>query len=317
MSCYLTMEEYIQNINHQNLLKSKSTKETYHTLCDLLDKHKKVYYSRFGDGDIFILMGRSQANHVYSEKLAEEIHQSLSIEHPRFLRGLQINYPHEKGMTKGLFERYYYNDELRDFVIDNFSLSWPVVFESGWFPNYYSVFKPAEMNRFLDQYIRPKKKMFIGSVPESEMVKLFGEIDYYVQVPRKNAYAAVDHWWPEILNNVDHTEIVLPAAGMATRVITKRLWELNKEIHCIDLGSIVDAVSSFPSSRKWIKLKRHVLNRILLPEFRDNSLVYWIKYALKECGLFIRYLFYKVDPFKNLPLFPKAKRKKPGPFRKL
>jgi len=159
--------------------------------------------------------------------------------------------------------------------------------------------------------------MFIGSVPEIEIQKLFGEIDYYVETPRKNAYTYIDLWWPEILKNVDNVELVLPAAGMATRVIAKRLWDLNKDVHCIDLGSIVDAVSSFPSSRKWIKLKRHVLNRILQPEFRDNSLFYWIKYAIKETGLFFRYLFYKVDPFMNLPIFPKAKRKKPGPFRRL
>ncbi|KPK80408.1 MAG: hypothetical protein AMS27_17075 [Bacteroides sp. SM23_62_1] len=311
------MEEYTHDINRQNILISKSTIETYHTLCDLLDKYNKVYYSRFGDGDIFILMGRSQANHEYSEQLAGEIRQSLSIDHPQFLRGLQINYPHEKGMTKGLFERYYYNDEMRDFVIEILNLSSPAIFESGWFPNYYSVFKLVEMNRFLHHYIRSKKKMFIGSVPEIEIQKLFGEIDYYVETPRKNAYTYIDLWWPEILKNVDNVELVLPAAGMATRVIAKRLWDLNKDVHCIDLGSIVDAVSSFPSSRKWIKLKRHVLNRILQPEFRDNSLFYWIKYAIKETGLFFRYLFYKVDPFMNLPIFPKAKRKKPGPFRRL
>lgn len=311
------MKRYSHDNDHQDLLTSKSTTETFHTLCDLLDKHKKVYYSRFGDGDIFIMMGRSQANHEYSKNLAEEIRQSLSVKHPQYLRGLQINYPHEKGMTKGLFERYYYNDEMRDFVVETLKLSSSVIFESGWFPNYYSVFKPSDMNRFLDQYIRPRKKMFIGSVPEPEIQKLFGHIDYYVQIPRKNAYATIDQWWPEILRDVDHVELVLPAAGMATRVITKRLWELDKKIHCIDLGSIVDAVSSFPSSRKWIKLKRHVLNRILLPEFRDNSLAYWIRYTIKEFGLFLRYQYYRLDPFMNLPLFPKAKRKKPGPYQRL
>lgn len=304
------------NMNRSNLLTSKSTTETYHTLCNLLDKHNKVYYSRFGDGDVRILMGQNQANHDYSVLLAKEMFQSLSIEHPQFLRGLAVNYPLEWGMTKGLFEYYYYNNEMQDFIIENFKLSWPVVFENSVFPNYYSTFKPVEMNRFLDRYIRPKKKMFIGSVPESDLRKLYGDIDYYIPVPRKNAYATIDTWWPEILKYLDSVEVVLPAAGMATRVISKRLWDLDKEVHCIDLGSIVDAVSSFPPSRKWIKLKKHTLNRILLPEFRDNSLSYWIRYAVKETGLFIRYQYYKLDPFFNHAIFPKAKRRKPGPVRR-
>jgi len=311
------MEENYSNLDRQNLVKSKSTMETYHTLGDLLDNYKKVYYSRFGDGDIFIIMGRSQANHEYSEILAEELRQSLSIEHPQFLRGLLVNSPHERGTTKGLFEQYYYNDEMQDFIIENFNFSLPAVFESSVFPNYYSVFKPVEMNRFLDKYIRPQKKMFIGSVPEPEIRKLLGDIQYYVQIPRKNAYATMDTWWPEILKNLDSVDLVLPAAGMATRVISKRLWNLDKEVHCIDLGSIVDAVSSFTASRKWIKLKRHVFNRILLPEYRDNSLSYWIKYVIKETGFFFRRQFYKLDPLSGISIFPKAKRHEPGSFKKI
>ncbi len=300
----------------QNLLSSKSTTETYTTLCHLLSKHKKVYYSRFGDGDLFIMMGRNQANHDYSEELAAELRASLTVEHPQFLKGLPVNFPKEKGMTKGLFEWFYFNDELAEFVIKKIPLTFPAVFESSWFPNYYSVFKPVEMSQFLDQFIRSRKKMFIGSVPLEDIQKLYGKIDCYVQLPRKNAYSTIDTWWPEILRNIDSVEVVLPAAGMATRVIAKRLWDLNKEVHCLDLGSIVDAVSSFAPSRKWIKLKGHVLNRILLPEFRDRSFKYKINYAIKETGFFLRYLFYKIDPLVNIPIFPKMKRKKPGPYKR-
>ncbi len=217
-------------------------------------------------------------------------------------------------MTKGLFGEFYYNDEMQDFLIRNLDLSWPTLFESGWFPNYYSCFRPVEMNKFLDLYIRPRKKMFIGSVPEPEVRKLFGEIHHYIEIPRKNSYATIDKWWPEVLGNIDSVEVVLPAAGMATRVISKRLWELDKEVHCIDLGSIVDAVSSYPASRSWIRLKRHSLNRILLPEYRDSSLSYWIKYLLRETGLYIRYHYYMVDPLAKIPIFPKAKHYKTKPW---
>jgi len=311
------METMPINNNQQLLLISKSTTETYQTLCNLLRTNKKVYYSRFGDGDLFIMMGRNQANHDYSEELAAELRASLTVEHPQFLKGLPVNFPKERGMTKGLFEWFYFNDELAEFVIKKIPLTYPAVFESSWFPNYYSVFKPVDLSQFMDWFIRPRKKMFIGSVPPEDIQKLYGKIDCYVQLPRKNAYSTIDTWWPEILRNIDSVEVVLPAAGMATRVIAKRLWDLNKEVHCLDLGSIVDAVSSFAPSRKWIKLKGHVLNRILLPKYRDRSFKYKLGYAVKETGFFLRYLFYKIDPFVNIPVFPKMKRKKPGPYRRI
>jgi hypothetical protein len=310
------MERQTTNNNSGALLRARSTTETFQTLCKLLKTEKKVYYSRFGDGDLFIMMGRNESIHDFSEALASELRASIQIEHPQFLKGLPVNFPGEKWMTKGLFERFYFNDELAEYVIKNIPVSFPVTFESSWFPNYYSVFKPTELSQFLDRFVRPKKKMFIGSVPLEDIQKLYGKIDFYVQVPRRNAYSEIDKWWPEVLSKIDSVEVVLPSAGMASRIISKRLWELNKEVHCLDFGSVIDAVSSFTPSRKWIKLKGHVLNRILLPEYRDRRFNYKMNYAIKESGFFFRYLFYKIDPFKYLPVFPKMKRKKPGPFRR-
>jgi hypothetical protein len=289
----------------------KTTKETYQNLRDLLEKNKRISYIRFGDGDFRILMGKSQANHKYSEELAKELEQSFTIEHPHYLRAIVVNSPVERGMTKGIFERFRDNEVMEHFITSKMNITLPALFENGFFPNYYSVFKPEEMNLFLDRFIRPRKKMYIGSVPEDEVQKLYGKIHIYVQTPRRNAYSEMNAWWPNVLKDIDSVELVLPAAGMASRVISKRIWELNKEVQVLDLGSIVDAVSSMTPSRKWIKLKGHVLNRILIPEYRDRRLTFRIKYALKETGFFIRYLYYKVDPFFYLRIFPNAKRNKP------
>lgn len=295
----------------QQIVRCKTTKETYQTLCDLLQKNRRIAYARFGDGDYRILMGRRQANHDHSDELAEELRQSFSIEHPHFLRASVVNSPVEKGMTKGIFERFRDNDVMEHFIMTKLHVDSPTVFENGFFPNYYSVFKPAAMNQFLDRFVRPRKKMFIGSVPESEVQRLYGKIHVYVQTPRKNAYEAIDEWWPKVLKDIDSVELVLPAAGMASRVIIKRLWEMEKELHVLDLGSIVDAVSSFAPSRKWIRLKGHVLNRVLIPEYRDRSLSYRLTYVLKESVFVIRYLYYKLDPLYYLKIFPYAKRYRP------
>jgi hypothetical protein len=310
------MKEKSQDHDQPVLVKSNSTRETYNNLCDLLDNHNKVHYLRFGDGDLFIMMERNENVHDYNEKLGKELYQSLAIDHPRYLRGLVIDFPYEWGMTKGIFEKFYYNDEMRDFIIEKFKITESTVFESALFPLYYSVFRPKEMNRFLDKYIRPKRKMFIGSIPELEMRRLFSEIEYYIPIPAQNAYASMDSWWPEVLKHIDDVDLVIPAAGVATRVISKRLWELDKEVVVIDFGSIVDGVSSLPSTRKWLKLKRHVLNRILLPEFRDNSLAYWVRYLIKETGFLLRYAYYKMDPLKHVPILSKAKWDRERPYEK-
>jgi hypothetical protein len=297
------------------IVRCKTTRETYQVLCDLLATNNRISYVRFGDGDFRILMGKRQANHDYSDELALEIGESFSIEDPHYLRATVVNSPIEKGMTKGIFDRFRDNQVMEHFIMTHGKITLPAVFENGFFPNYYSVFKPLEMNNFLDQYVRPKRKMFIGSVPEHEAQKLYGQIHVFIQVPRRNAYAEIGAWWPEVMRNIDSVELVLPAAGMASRVISKRLWVLDTQVQVLDLGSIVDAVSSLAPSRKWIKLKGHVLNRILIPEYRDHSLHFRVRYLFREAGFFIRYLYYKVDPFFYLRIFPNAKRKRPQRYR--
>ena len=118
---------------------------------------------------------------------------------------------------------------------------------------------------FLDKFIRPKKKMFIGSVDKRLIEKLVGKIDYYVEVPDKDAYYTMDDWWKKVLDNIDDVDLVIPTAGMAGRVTQKRLWNLNKNIHSIELGSIVDAVVN-SKTRGWIKRNRVDFNKLLIED---------------------------------------------------
>ena len=118
---------------------------------------------------------------------------------------------------------------------------------------------------FLDNFIRPKKKMFIGSVDKESIERFVGKIDYYVDVPAKDAYYNMDSWWKKVLDDVDNVELVIPTAGMAGRVIQKRLWNLNKNIHSIELGSIVDAVVN-SDTRGWIKRNKIDLTKLLIED---------------------------------------------------
>ena len=129
--------------------------------------------------------------------------------------------------------------------------------------------------KFLDTFIRPKKKMFIGSVDKESIEKLVGPVDYYVKIPVaevdeqgvfRGAYYSIDEWWPKVLENIEDVDLVLPTAGMAGRVACKRIWNLDVDVHCIELGSIVDAVID-KESRGWIaRTDKNLIQNLLVKE---------------------------------------------------
>ena len=233
-------------------MKAKDTLSTYKHLTLMLDTNSKVYYSRFGDGDFYIMNGKREMMHSWSAELAKELYEAFTINDPLFLRGAMVNYPVESGMTDGVFAPPTDNKQIANWLEFNQKIPNDTEFESHVMFPYIAVFKQELMINFLDKYIRPKKKMFIGCVDKNSIEKLIGPVDYYVNVPAKDAYYSIDKWYPDIINNIDDVEVCIPVAGMATRVIQKRLWKLNKNLHAIDLGSVVDAVSN-NQTRTWIK----------------------------------------------------------------
>ena len=252
------------------MIKTKTTFETYRTIDELLTKNKKLYYTRFGDGDIFIMKGVNARNHRTDENLVNELHEAFTIEDPNYRIGLSVNYPCEKKMTKGVFIPFEMNDDLSLYLEKN-DLFKNDVYESFIFFPYIAVFYPEMMFEFFEKHIRPKTKMFIGSSDKDTAEKLYGKIDYYVNTPGRFAYETIDEWWPQIENNADKVDLVIPSAGSASKVITKRLWYKNFNLQVLDVGSLIDAVDG-KKSRGWIRRKGHKVQKILPKQYRDKSL---------------------------------------------
>ena len=235
--------------------KAKSVHESIEYLSYMLDTNKKVFYSRFGDGCLCALVLQRGARHAASPELAAEMKESFLIEDELFIKAASVGYPFEKGMAPGMFIEGSvgggsYSDGLKGKalkVTSERSFYNPIVF------HYLSVFDPATLKFFINNYIKPKKKMFIGSNSKKSMETLYGKIDFYIQTPEKEAYYSIDEWWPKVVKDVDKCEVVLPSAGAASRIMSKRLWEHGSEIHCIDIGSLNDAISG-KASRTWIKM---------------------------------------------------------------
>lgn len=246
-------------------MRTRTTQETYDHLCNLLDNNKKVYYGRFGDGDFYIMNGKREKMHQWSPELANELSEAFTIDDPLYVKGAMINYPLEPGMSHGTFAPMPTNAEMEGWLLNNQKIHPDTIFHSHIMFHYISVFKQDMMINFLDKYIRPKKKMFIGSVNKEKIEKLVGKIDYYVHVPERDAYYSMNEWYPEILKYIDDVDLCLPAAGMAGRVINKRLWKLGKSMHCIDLGSVIDAAVD-SETRTWIRREGHKIKNLLIKE---------------------------------------------------
>lgn len=268
------------------MIKVKDAHSSLLHVQNAFKKNKRIFYSRFGDGDVYIMMGRDQANHKVSDRLTHEMVESFQINHLQYLKGLAVNHPVEKGMVRGLFAVFRDDTEMRKFLEKTFGSLEDHVFENPVFLHYLSVFKPQLVNNFLNETIRPKRKMFIGSISKEKMETIIGPIHHYIAVPPKNAYATIQQWWPEILRNIKDVELIIPAAGMATRVINKRLWEMDLEVQSFDIGSLVD-VADARQSRKWIRLAGHRIERYIIHQGNHQNLLETFSFWKKELYLLL------------------------------
>ena len=235
--------------------------DTLNVLCEKLSTKSKVYFCRFGDGDLEVMLGRRQKNHAYSAELQKELIESISIIDEDYLRGGILEEPEFDGfrLTNLHNLHNHYEHFLRNLLPN---------YENG---KYYSSVLTTYMAlvpehqpifvEFLNNFIRPKKKLFIGSVDKEIISTLIGNVDYYVNVPCPEAYYKIDEWWPKVLECVDDVDLVIPSAGLAGRVAQKRLWNLGKDIHSIELGCIADAIAGL-NTRSWMSRTTENVNKL-------------------------------------------------------
>jgi hypothetical protein len=234
-------------------MRGRTTKETFVRLVETLRKEKKVTFTRYGDGDIYVMHGRSPNNHRYCPALADELMEGFNIDDPNYIIAASLNFPTEPGM-EGLFAKFPYDNQMQQWCLNNpkLNVTEDSVFENPVMFPYFYVYRRDLIAQFVDEFIIPKKKMVIANCGKEDAERLFGKIDHYVDVPPRFAYESINEWWPQIEETIDDVELCLPFAGSAGKVIQKRLWKMDKEIHCIDMGSVIDAALNKPT-RTWIK----------------------------------------------------------------
>jgi len=232
-------------------MKVSKTLETIRKLSLMMVDDERLFFSRFGDGDIFIMSGKGESLHDKNENLARELIDSIQIKDPRYLKGVAVNYEREKHMKPGMFAPHKNSDDLEKMLV---SFTDENCFESAVAFHYAYCFYRDLFDEFIDKHIRGKRIMYIGSTTKKNMEDLFGAIKYFVKTPERNSYNQIDSIWSQVLDNVSDCDIVIPSSGMTSRVINKRLWNLGVNLKSIDFGSIVDDADG-KTTRTWIRMK--------------------------------------------------------------
>jgi hypothetical protein len=135
--------------------------ETFEHLRGLLEREKRVFYNRFGDGESLTMdHQRNRLRHKITGSVERELADIFAIDHPHYSRGIAAGYPKEKGIMSGLFAPYVYNEELVA-ILRKFGLKEGEQLDSGVMSRYMTVFHPKRLVAFLQRYIHPKRKMFV------------------------------------------------------------------------------------------------------------------------------------------------------------
>jgi hypothetical protein len=268
-------------------IRARGSVESLERLQAALAAHDRVCYTRFGDGEVVAMMGKDHRNYRTSPGLVTELRESFTIEEPGYLVALSVNLPREPGMSRGVFAPYASNDTLERFLLDEGLARDGQVFESQILFHYLSVFQPELVYRFFERWVRPRPYLFVGCTLPDTVTRLYGPGLHHVRVPPQHAYDTIGEWWPQVMAHVGQVELVIPSAGAASNVIGKRLWRLGVRVHCLDIGSIIDAVDG-RMSRAWIRRVGHRIQRVLPPEYRDRSLRARLWHAWKDLAYAVR-----------------------------
>jgi len=266
-------------------IRTKTILESFHFLVEKLKTHERLFFVRFGDGEFVTLMQQDHRNYVFNENLEKELEASFRIEHEEYLIACPINYPYDEFHAKGIYRQFSWQQEMIE-VMEERDFPQDLVFENPCIFQCLGVFRPKLLKRFLDDFVRKEKKMFIGSTEKTTAEKLYGPIDYYVQIPARNAYESIADWWPEVEGNAGKVDLVIPSAGSTSNVISVRLWNMGVRCKVIDFGSIVDAVAG-KTSRSWIRLQGHkVLQALQNPP--ELSFAERLKFLRKDIKFYFR-----------------------------
>ena len=228
-----------------------SVQDTLDRLCATLDSKQRVTFVRFGDSDVWGMDGGPGAlRHKMTDALREELTAAYTVVGNGYLKAAPLGYPIENGMDKKTF--LWSDNWVRRLRGITEKLTKEKVFYNPIVFHYLTLYRPEDMRRFVDRYIKPKRKLFVGGNNREAMERFYGKIDFFVQTPRRDAFYRMNEWLPRVRKYLDRCDVVLPSVGAASKPLARRVWGSGAKVHFLDIGSTNDVLEG-RSTRGWME----------------------------------------------------------------
>lgn len=241
----------------------KTCVETLEAIKATNEKHGNVYFTRFGDGDLIMLSGSDLNDRVIDPErkfggnrtrffpyLQECLRKTFDIEAPNYLKAVSMHWKTEPGMMD-LLDNFRYAKTLHNKVsqvTDQRDFYNPVTFQ------YLIACRQDLFDEFCDEYIKPKKTLFIGSANPKNIECIYGKIDHWIETIPQTAVDTIDETFKKVEQTIikHKPEVVMPCCGQLGRAIHSKIWDMGYNGNVLDLGSVVDIFENRPS-RSWIR----------------------------------------------------------------
>lgn len=212
-----------------------SHKDSFDLIIKKLRSGNPFTFTRFGDGDYIIMYGTSTGKVVGSsncflvtKKLQREIIECHNIKDDGFLIGSVLN--DDSGYIMKPYNTKINKNKLMPLDDHETVLAMSCLQEI-------LLIDPEKFLEF-PQEMRKTNTMLVGSYNHVHLSQIFGDIDIFIEVPRRNCYASIGDWYGKIIENKHKVGKIVLAAGFSSRVIAKRLWKSDDIV--IDVGSLGD-----------------------------------------------------------------------------
>jgi len=252
-------------------IKIKSSIETLSDIQNTISNKQIGAYMRFGDGDIFLMIGKDDILHRFDKKMAKEMRQAISLRASNIHKAFPLHsnqFGYEKGMTKNM-HLVSDKDALKFLAatytfIDLKNIYTPVAL------HYLSTFNQEACVQFL-LFLRSTNPIFVGNknLDPELLRKLFSET--HIKTPAGNSYLEIDRIEKELIQELDKKknefQVIVVAMGCPGRILQKRILKKGYRVYLFDFGSLLDALNN-DNTRLWIDLAggtenlKNILNKM-------------------------------------------------------
>ena len=239
------------------------SKDTLEKIKEIIRVKEKGLYLRLGDGEISVALGTGALEQSDDAGVSKEMREAFATNGTNVLKSLPLNCKEYGGFEPGMHEGLHY---------------WPYSFcrtyltkaKQLWGAEITDVYSQVALHHLMindtdycvDFFKFLKKSnctVFIGNqnIPAHIRNALLGSQCKFIPIPPRNAYQHIDRIERECLAALSQTngyQVVVMAAGPTGIILQKRLWKKLNDVFLFNLGSIVDLLCGWHSTREWIRL---------------------------------------------------------------